>query len=103
MGIPMPASYVLDLRGYHAAETATRLKVPILVLQGDRDYQVRAADLNGWKQALEKKSTVTFKTYPALNHLFMPGVGPSSDAEYLKPNHVPEDVVQDITAWIVKH
>ncbi len=103
MGIPMPASYVLDLRAYHAAETAARLKLPILILQGDRDYQVGAADLNGWKQALEKKPTITFKTYPTLNHLFMPGTGPSSDAEYLKPNHVPEDVVQDIAAWIIKH
>lgn len=103
MGVPLPASYVLDLRAYHAAETASRLKIPILVMQGDRDYQVVAADLNGWKQALEKKSTVTFKTYPALNHFFMPGTGPSSDAEYLKPNHMLETVVEDIAGWIVKH
>jgi len=103
IGAILPASYVLDLRGYHAAETASRLKLPMLIMQGDRDYQVRPADLNGWKQALEKKSTVTFKTYPALNHLFMPGAGPSSDAEYLKPNHVPEAVVEDIAGWIVKH
>ncbi|HKV91538.1 MAG TPA: alpha/beta fold hydrolase [Candidatus Angelobacter sp.] len=102
MGSILPASYVLDLRAYHAAETASRLKIPILVMQGDR-YQVGAADLNGWKQALEKKSTVSFKTYPTLNHLFMPGVGPSSDAEYLKPNHVLESVVEDIAGWIVKH
>lgn len=103
MGSILPASYVLDLRAYHAAETASRLKVPILVMQGDRDYQVGTADLNGWKQALEKKSTITFKTYPTLNHLFMPGTGPSSDAEYLKPKHVLEAVIEDIAGWILKH
>lgn len=99
----IPATYFLDLRTYHAAETAARLSIPMLVLQGERDYQVGMEDLNGWKKALEKKPVVTFKTYPALNHLFMPGTGPSSDAEYLKPNHVPEDVVQDIGEWIGKH
>lgn len=103
MGVTLPASYVLDLRAYHAAETASRLKIPMLILQGDRDYQVGVEDLNGWKKALEKKSTVTFKTYPTLNHLFMSGTGPSSDAEYLKPNHVPEAVLQDIENWIVTH
>ncbi len=103
MGVPMPASYVLDLRAYHAPETASRLKIPMLIMQGDRDYQVGAADLNGWKQALDKKTIVAFKTYPTLNHIFMPGTGPSSDAEYLKPNHVLEAVVEDIAGWIVKH
>jgi len=103
MGIPLPAAYVLDLRAYHPAETASRLKVPILVMQGDRDYQVGAADLNVWKQALGKKSTVTLKSYPALNHFFMPGAGPSSDAEYLKHNHVLEAVVEDIAGWVFQH
>ena len=103
IGAILPASYVLDLRSYHAGETASRLKLPMLIMQGDRDYQVGAADLNGWKQALEKKSTVTFKTYPTLNHLFMPGAGPSSEAEYLKPNHMLEAAVDDIAGWIVKH
>ena len=103
LGVPVPASYFLDLRTYHAPEVAAGLHIPILVLQGDRDYQVGMADLAGWKRTLEKKPTVTFTVYPGLNHLFMPGTGPSSDAEYLKPNHVPANVVQDIGAWILKH
>ncbi|MBZ5522172.1 MAG: alpha/beta fold hydrolase [Acidobacteriia bacterium] len=103
MGAIIPAAYFLDLRTYHAPEVAAGLRIPMLVLQGERDYQVRMEDLNGWKKALEKKPTVTFKVYPGLNHLFMPGTGPSSDAEYLHPNHVPQDVVQDIEAWISKH
>jgi dienelactone hydrolase len=103
MGAVIPASYFLDLRTYHASEVASGLHVPMMVLQGDRDYQVQMADLNGWKKALDKKPAVTFKIYPGLNHFFMPGTGPSSGAEYLKPNHVQEDVVQDIEAWIAKH
>ncbi len=100
LGSKIPASYLLDLRGYHPAETAAALKIPIYILQGARDYQVTSPDFDGWKKALGTKPNVSFKLYPDLNHLFMPGTGPSSPAEYMKPNHVPEPVVADIAAWI---
>jgi dienelactone hydrolase len=99
-GAELPASYVLDLRNYHPAEVAATLKIPILILQGGRDYQVRIADFDGWKKALSSKSTVSFKLYPDLNHLFIAGTGPSSPVEYMKPGHVPEVVVADIASWI---
>lgn len=100
MGAKLPASYVLDLRSYKPGETAAALKIPMLVLQGERDYQVRLADFEGWKKALAGHPNVVFKLYPALNHLFMPGDGPPSNVEYLKPNHVLEQVISDIAAWI---
>jgi fermentation-respiration switch protein FrsA (DUF1100 family) len=100
LGSPVPASYVLDLRGYKPGETAAVLKIPILVLQGERDIQVRTADFEGWKKAFSGHANATFKLYPALNHLFMPGTGPSSGSEYQKPNHVPKEVIDDIAAWI---
>jgi dienelactone hydrolase len=101
LGAPVPASYVLDLRGYKPGDTAALLKIPILVLQGERDIQVRTADFEGWKKALTGHANATFKLYPALNHLFMPGTGPSSGSEYQKPNHVSKEVIDDIAAWIV--
>jgi len=76
------------------------LKIPILVLQGERDIQVRTADFEGWKKALSGHANASFKLYPALNHLFMPGTGPSSGSEYQKPNHVPKEVIDDIAGWI---
>jgi dienelactone hydrolase len=99
-GVPVPSSYFLDLRDYHPAEIAAKLHIPILVLQGERDIQVRMADFDGWKKSLGSQSSASFKTYPALNHLFMPGSGPGSEAEYFQPNHVPQEVVQDIAAWV---
>jgi len=99
-GVPVPSSYFLDLRNYHPGETAATLHRPILVLQGERDIQVRLADFDGWKKALGSQPSASFKTYPALNHLFMPGSGPGSEAEYFQPNHVPEEVVQDIAGWV---
>jgi fermentation-respiration switch protein FrsA (DUF1100 family) len=91
---------VLDMRAYHQLDVAAALKIPVLVLNGERDYQVTMTDFNGWKKALAGHANVTFKSYPAINHLFIPGTGPPSPAEYLKPGHVELDVIEDIAAWI---
>lgn len=95
-----PASYWLDLREYDPAQTAANVDVPMLILQGDRDYQVTQQDLLRWKQALDGKANVLFKEYPTLNHLFIPGTGQSTPAEYELAGHVSRDVVEDIEGFI---
>ena len=62
--------------------------------------QVTMADFAGWQQALSGQPGVTLKSYPALNHLFLPGEGPSTPAEYSQPAHVPAEVIDDIGAWL---
>src|SRR5207248_2916138 len=99
----LPSSYWLDLRNYNPAEAARQLKQPILILEGERDYQVTMQDFAGWKKALASRPNATFKTYRALNHMFIPGQGKSTPAEYEKPGQVPEDVLDDIAAWIKVH
>lgn len=95
-----PVSYWLDLRGYNPPETAKELKQPLLILQGERDYQVTMEDFKRWNTALSGKSNVTFKSYPSLNHLFISGTGRSTPSEYDRAGHVDERVVEDIAAWI---
>jgi dienelactone hydrolase len=92
-----PASYWLDLRGYDPPEAAKALKQPLLILQGERDYQVTPDNLAAWKKAVPG---ATFKTYPKLNHLFIEGEGKSTPAEYEKPGHVSAAVIEDIAGWI---
>jgi hypothetical protein len=94
------ARYWLDLRDYDAAATAKTLKQPLLILQGQRDYQVTQADFDGWKKALGASPNATFKLYPNLNHLFIAGEGKSTPSEYERTGHVAETVVADIAAWI---
>jgi dienelactone hydrolase len=96
----MPASYIRDLKGYDPAAEMRKLKVPALFLQGERDYQVRMADFERWKQTLQGRTDVSFKSYPKLNHLFTAGEGKSTPAEYQKPGHVDQQVIEDIAAWI---
>ncbi|MBP7677122.1 MAG: DUF3887 domain-containing protein [Thermoanaerobaculia bacterium] len=95
----VPASYWLSFRGYDPAATAKGLGLPILVLQGGRDYQVTGKDLALWKKALGEDPRTTIRLFPALNHLFVPGEGPSSPVEYEKSGHVAPEVVEAIAAW----
>jgi uncharacterized protein len=104
MAIGAPASYWLDLKDYRPAELARHLKMPLLVLHGERDYQVTMADFAGWREALKDVKTATLRTFPNLNHLFAPGEGKSTPGEYLKPGqHVAPEVVETIAEWIGKH
>jgi len=96
-----PAPYWLDLRGYDPPAAAAALGKPMLILQGGRDYQVTVADdLSRWQAALAARPDVTIRVYPADNHLFFPGSGPSTPAEYDQSQHVDPEVVADIAAWL---
>ena len=70
-----------DLEGYKPAQVAAKLTIPMLILQGERDYQVTLDDLQGWRDALGGRARVTIKSYPPLNHLFLPG-----EARALRPS-----------------
>ena len=96
-------AYWLDLRGYQPAEVAKTLSMPILVIQGGRDYQVLAdKDFAGWETALQGKANASLKLYPALNHLLIAGEGPSTPQEYQTAGHVSQDVIESILQWIEK-
>ncbi len=99
-GIPIPAKYLLDLRGYQPAKEAVKLRQPMLILQGERDYQVTMEDFANWKNELGSRKDVTFISYPELNHLFIAGKGKSRPEEYLIPGNMPKIVADDIVKWI---
>ena len=97
-----PASYWLDLRDYDPAALAATLGKPMLILQGGRDYQVTVADdLACWQAALSDHPEVTIRVYPECNHLFAPGSGPSSPAEYEPAQHVDARVIADVAQWVL--
>ncbi len=100
----MPASYWLHLRNHDVVATALALDLPILILQGDRDYQVTAEeDFAIWREKTRGRKNFTLKLYKNLNHLFMTGEGIPGPAEYMKPGHVAAEVVVDIIGFIQKH
>jgi dipeptidyl aminopeptidase/acylaminoacyl peptidase len=97
-----PASYWLDMQAHDPVAEAQALSIPILILQGERDYQVTIEEnFKRWQEGLSERENVTFKTYPALNHHFMPGEGQPNPQEYSVANHIPQEVIDDIAAWIL--
>jgi uncharacterized protein len=98
----LPAPYLLDLKGYNPAEEASKLDVPMLIMQGGRDYQVSMKDFALWKAALDGRKNVTLRAYPNLNHLFIAGEGKSTPAEYQLPGHVAAVAIDDIAKWIAR-
>jgi dienelactone hydrolase len=95
-----PISYWLDLQNYKPTKLASQLSMPMLILQGERDYQVTMVDFQNWKAALSTRSDVQFKSYPDLYHLFISGTGKSTPQEYQKPGSVAAVVIDDIAAWV---
>jgi dienelactone hydrolase len=95
-----PASYFRDLDRRDAIAEAVALDIPLLVLQGERDYQVTMADFEIWRAALRDRPATSLESFPALNHLFVEGSGPASPAEYARPGFVAEEVVATIGQWI---
>jgi fermentation-respiration switch protein FrsA (DUF1100 family) len=94
-------AYFLALRDYHPIQVASQLDLPMLVLQGDRDYQVSPGhDFKPFQTALAGKKNATFRLYHGLNHHFMRGEGKPSPAEYSSVGYVDRQVVDDIAAWI---
>jgi hypothetical protein len=91
--------YKADLKDYHPAALAAESSVPMLILQGGRDYQVRMKDFELWKAGLAGRKGVTMHSYPKLNHLFVTGDGKSTPEEYSQPGHVAPEVIDDIAAW----
>ena len=95
-----PPAYWADLNAYDPVDVAKTLTLPMLILQGERDYQVTAKDLERFKAALSGRSNVTIQEFPSLNHLFMGGEGKSRPEEYDRLGHVDGGVVEAIAAFI---
>jgi dienelactone hydrolase len=94
-------AYWKDLHDHKPLDDVKTLTIPILILQGGRDYQVlKTEDFEGWKSALSHKKNATFKLFPRLNHLFIAGEGKSTPQEYMVEGHVEKDVIDSIVQWI---
>ena len=96
----LPTEWWLNLKGYDPAVEAKKLGIPMLVLQGERDFQVTMKDFTLWKSGLSGRADVTFHSYPKLNDLFVVGENRSTPAEYHEPGNVAPEVVDDISAWL---
>ncbi|BAS25911.1 alpha/beta hydrolase [Limnochorda pilosa] len=101
MVLGAPASYWQELEALDPVSVARRIRTPMLILQGGRDYQVTEADFRLLQEGLAGRDGVAFHLFPDLNHLFIAGTGPSTPAEYEQPGHVDAGVVETVARWIM--
>ena len=98
----LPVEYFLDLKTYEPVAEAKRAGIPMLILQGERDFQVTMDDFKTWRAGLSG-TRYEFRTYPGLNHLFIAGEGAPSPAEYRKPGNVAAEAIGDMAGWLAAH
>lgn len=96
----LPTAYFLNLKDYNPAAEARLLRIPMFLLQGERDFQVTMEDFRLWKAGLDGAKDITFRSYVTLNGLFIAGEGAPSPDDYRKAGNVAPAVIEDIAAWI---
>ena len=98
MTLGLPGLYWMDIRDYDPTQVAKELKIPMLIMQGERDYQVTKDELELWKKGLGDQAI--YKSYPNLNHLFMTGEGMSVPEEYQTSGKVDDAAISDMATFI---
>ena len=94
----LSAKYWQSLINYKPLVEVKKVTIPLLILNGERDYQVTMKEFNLWKKTLVNTKT-QFISYPKLNHLFIAGEGKPSPEEYTFKGEVDTKVIQDIIAF----
>ena len=100
--------YYFKEMGEHPAPGFLKLsRKPLLILQGEKDFQASAAvDFTGYQTLLEGHDNATFKLYPGLNHAFVPALSDDINKarkEYAEERHIGEEVISDIARWILEN
>jgi dienelactone hydrolase len=96
------SAYWNDLAARDGIAMAKKLGRPVLILRGDRDYQILDEDVQAWRAGLAGTPHVEIETLPSLNHLFIPGSGKSSPDEYRVPGHVDAQVIEKLASFITR-
>jgi pimeloyl-ACP methyl ester carboxylesterase len=103
MLVYMPGSFFKSVANYDPAENASKQEIPLLVLQGEKDFQVTMVDFDMFKDKLQNRKNTAFISYPTLNHLFMTStMEKPTTVEYFVPSNVSYSVINDISVWIKK-
>lgn len=100
----LPVKYWRSLQQMDAMEAVEQLDIPLLILQGDADFQVYPdKDYTLWQQTLQSRDNAEFHLYSGLNHLFMPTQGKQDVSEYAVQSQVDSQVITDIAAFVQQY
>ena len=100
--------YYFKEMGEHAADDYLKnTDKPMLIMQGEKDFQVKAdIDFTGYQSLLKDRDNVTFKLYEGLNHAFVSYITEDitkAKKEYGVERHIGNEVISDIAGWILSN
>ena len=99
--------YFKEMGEHSVADYLATTKKPMLIVQGEKDFQVSVEkDFNEYKRLLNDKTNVEFRLYENLNHAFVNylyGDILKAKQEYKTERHIGEEVISDIADWIMKN
>jgi alpha-beta hydrolase superfamily lysophospholipase len=98
------ATWLREFLCYRAQDLIARVKCPVLVCQGGKDFQVSAERDAGRLVSAARAAGVdcTYALFPDLDHLFK-RTSHSSLAEYTEPRPVDSDFLIAVHRWLVEH
>ena len=96
------SAYWKWLAKYDILREADEITRPVLLLQGEEDYQVTMVDFGIWKEAFGEKGNWRMISYPGLTHPFTPGQKEEGSEIYLRSASVDEQVIRDIAAFVLE-
>ncbi len=96
--------YFKEMGEHPASDYLTKLEKPVLIMQGEKDFQAKVdPDFMAYQSLLAGRDNVTFKLYEGLNHAFVPAIYDDimqAKKEYNTERHIGADVIGDIADWI---
>ena len=96
------SAYWKWLADYNILQAAEEITRPVLLLQGEEDYQVTLEDFAIWKEAFGGKDNWRMISYPGLTHVFTAGQKTEGAGVYTRTERVDARVIQDIADFIVR-
>jgi dienelactone hydrolase len=102
MVLGLPASYWRSLLARDHIAALHNVRVPLLVLQGDRDAQVKRQDYDRVTAAVPRDKLET-DYFAGLNHIFMPAPEGANGSEMAIGSRVADQVINRISTWVQKH
>ena len=88
------------LAHYDILQAAEEITRPVLLLQGEEDYQVTMEDFGIWQEHFGEKENWTLKSYPGLTHPFTPGQKAEGSAAYTREEKTDAQVILDIAEFV---
>jgi dienelactone hydrolase len=95
------AGYYYELDRMNPIEIVRELEIPVLIVQGDADFESTVQDYIMFMNALWTRLNVYFQLLPGLDHYFMPVKDDMSTPDhYYEFRHIDSQLIDAMFSWI---